>query len=71
MNAAVAMQNAVWLAIWPIKLFGLYDALITYTRISIPPFATRNTVHCLRQFPALLAVWKTEGKGLEGPNTCT
>jgi len=25
MNAAVAMQNAVWLAIWPIKLLSLYE----------------------------------------------
>ena len=25
----------------------------------------------LDKFQALLAVWKTEGKGLEGPNTCT
>ena len=35
MNAEVAMQNAVWLAIWTIKLLGLYDALVMYTEISI------------------------------------
>jgi len=34
-NAAVAMQNAVWLPIWPMKLLGLHDALVTYTGISI------------------------------------
>jgi len=31
----------------------------------LPPLATRNTVHCLRPFPPSLAVWKTEGEGLE------
>jgi len=46
MNAAVTMQNAVWLDI------------------------CQSNFSAYMKFPALLAVWKTEGKGLEGPNTC-
>ena len=52
MNAAVAMQNAVWLAIWPIKLLGLMMHWLRTQEFPLPPFATRNTVHCLRQIPS-------------------
>lgn len=31
----------------------------------LPPIATRNTVNHLRSFPPSLAVWKSEGQGLE------
>ena len=62
MNAAVAMQNAVWLAIWPIKFLGLYDALVTYTGISITTFCNyRNTVHCLRQIPSFTGSVENRG----------
>jgi len=63
MNAAVAMQNAVG---WPFGQSNFSAYMMHWLRTQefpLPPFATRNTVHCLRQIPSFTGSVENRGEG--------
>jgi len=48
--------------------FGQSNSLaymMHWQELELSPFVTRNRVHCLKPFSPSLAVWKTEGEGME------
>jgi len=51
----MAMQNAVWLAIWPIKFPGLYYALVPLLSFNFNPVDTMQCITLGSQEPVWTA----------------